>query len=281
MRVDSWQTANSLLLSAFLAVPSLHAAGFANSVVSYNPGTGFAKEFGTGLGFTNTAAVLGEPSRVILGAFGGPVDPFNPPYLRDQVLSIGAGGSLTVRFDSPILNHLANPFGIDFIIFGNSGFTITNGNFSSGGITDGTLFGANSGATRVSVSADNVTYFPLSASLAPGVDGYFPTDGAGDFSKPLNPSLRGPDFSGKDLAGIRSLYAGSGGGAGFDIGWAQDATGQSANLSSISFLRVDVLSGASEIDAIVAVPEPTSWMLGLLGLALLTAPWPRRRERSN
>ncbi|MBM3837276.1 MAG: hypothetical protein FJ398_04805 [Verrucomicrobia bacterium] len=270
-----------LLLSAFLAVLPSRAAGFADSVVSYNPGTGFAKEFGTGLGFTNTAAVLGEPSRVIPGAFGGPVDPFNPPYLRDQVLSIGAGGSLTVRFNVPILNHPSNPFGIDFIIFGNSGFTITNGNFSGGGITDGTLFGANSGATRVSVSADNLTYFPLSASLAPGVDGYFPADGAGDFSKPLNPALRGSDFSGKDLTGIRALYAGSGGGAGFDIGWAVDANGQSANLGSISFLRLDVLSGASEIDAVVAVPEPRPWMLGLLGCAVLLARWSRPIERPN
>lgn len=266
----------SLAFASFLAVLSAHAAGFADSVVSYNPGTGFAKEFGTGLGFTNVTAALGEPSRVIPGAFGGPVDPFNPPYLRDQVLSIGTGGSLTVRFDTPILNSPAHPFGIDFIIFGNSGFTITNGNFSGGGITDGSLFGANSGATRVSVSSDNVTYFPLSPSLAPGVDGYFPTDGAGDFSKPLNPARRGSDFSGKDLAGIRSIYGGSGGGAGFDIAWAQDANGQSANLASVSFLRVDVLAGASEIDAIVAVPEPRPWMLGLLGFALLVAKWPRQ-----
>ena len=271
-----------LALATVIIVSSADATGFADSVLSYNPGTGFAKEFGTGLGFTNLAAVLGEPSRVTPGQFGGPIDPFNPPYLRDQLLSIGTGGSLTIRMDAPILNSPGHPFGIDFIIFGNSGFTITNGDFSGGGITDGTLFGANAGATRVSVSADNVSFFQLTPSLTPGVDSYFPTDGAGDFSKPLNPALRGSDFSGKDLPGMRALYAGSGGGTGFDISWAQNANGQSANLSSISFIRVDVLGGAAEIDAIVAVPEPVPWMLGVLGSTLLIVRlYPRSRSRNG
>ena len=260
-----------LALAGLLSASPANAAGFADAIISYKPGTGFATEFGSGLGFTNTAAVLGEPSRIIPGQFGGPVDPFNPPYLREQLVSIGAGGSLTVRLDAPALNLPGNPFGIDFMIFGNAGFTITNANFIGGGITDGSLFGANSGDARVFVSTDNVEYFLLSPSLAPGVDRYFPTDGAGDFSRPLNPALQAADFSGRDLAGIRSLYGGSGGGAGFDLGWALDANGRSVNLTSIRFVRIDVLSGAAEIDAIVAVPEPSSWALGLLGFGLLLA----------
>ncbi|MBI4659164.1 MAG: hypothetical protein HY735_10005 [Verrucomicrobia bacterium] len=244
------------------------AAGFADAVVSYSPGTGFATEFGSGLGFTNVAAVLGEPSKIIPGQFGGPVDPFNPPYLRDQVLSIGAGGSLTVRFDTPILNFPGNPFGLDFIVFGNAGFVITNGNFSGGGITDGSLFGANSESARVLVSADNVTYFQLSPSLTPTVDSYFPTDGSGDISKPVNPALRASDFAGRDLTGIRSLYAGSAGGTGFDISWAQDGNGRNANLSSVSYVRFDLLGGAAEIDAIAVVPEPATWSFLAFGAAL-------------
>lgn len=270
----------ALALAGGLGAVSANAAGFADAVIAYNPGTGYAKEFGSGLGFTNAAAVLGEPARVTPGQFGGPVDPFNPPYLRDQLLSIGTGGSLTVRFDTPILNRPGNPFGLDFIVFGNAGFVITNGNFSGGGITDGSLFGANSGATRVFVSADNVSFFQLNSSLSPPVDGYFPTDGAGDLRLPVNPALRGSDFAGRDLSGIRSLYAGSGGGAGFDISWAQDANGRSVDLSSISFLRFDVLSGTSEIDGIVAVPEPAPWVLSLFGCALLfTTPGWKLRKR--
>ena len=269
------------LASSTLVSPA-NAAGFADAVISYTSGTGFATEFGTGLGFTNVAAALGEPSRLNPGPFGGPTDPFNPPFLRDQLLSIGTGGSLTVRFDSPIMNSPGNPFGLDFIIFGNSGFIITNGNFSGGGVTDGMLFGANSGRTRVSVSADDVNYFPLSPSLAPTVDGHFPIDGSGDFLRPVNPALRGADFSGRDLAGIRSLYAGSGGGAGFDLSWARDASGRNADLASVSFVRVEVLNGASEIDAFaVVVPEPATWTLSALGVAFLLANAHRKSRNTN
>ena len=77
---------------------------------------------------------------------------------------------------------------------------------------------------------------------------------------------------------IRSLYNGSGGGTGYDISWAQDGGGQSVFLPSISFVRVDVLSGKSEIDAISAVPEP-GWS-GLVAVALLMV-WFRRRRTFN
>src|SRR5687768_14743038 len=127
---------------------SAQPSGYASSVINYNSGSGFAA------GYTNASSALGEPSRITPGQFGGPVDPFNPPYLSEQLVSVGAGGHLTLQFDSQILNNPGNPFGIDFLIFGNSGFSITNGDFSGGGITDGSLFGANSGQTRVSVSAD-------------------------------------------------------------------------------------------------------------------------------
>jgi hypothetical protein len=263
-----------LLLCSSMALPlASRAATYADSVVAYSPGTGFATEFGTGLGFTNAAAALGEPSRVTSGQFGGPVDPFNPPYLRDQIVSIGAGGSLTLGFSSPVSNDPSHPFGLDFNIFGNAGFVITNGNFSGGGITDGSLFGANSGQTRISVSADNVTYYQLDPSHAPTVDGLFPTDGSGNFALPVDPKLSSTSFSGLDLAGIRTLYNGSGGGTGFDISWAINSAGQSVSLPAIQYVRIDVLSGVAEIDGLAgiqAVPEPATWTLGVLGLILVS-----------
>lgn len=250
----------SLALASLFVSFTSHAQ-FADSVVSYTAGSGAT--------YTDPNSALGEPSRVTPGMFGGPVDPFNPPYLSSQLVSAGAGGSLTVQFNSPILNSPGHVFGLDFIIFGNSGFIITNGDFSGGGITDGSLFGNNPGATRVSVSADNVTYYTLNPSLAPVVDGFFPTDGNGDFSLPVNPALNSGSFAGKDMTGIRSLYAGSGGGTGFDISWAEDGGGQSVFLPGISFVRVDVLSGKSEIGGFSVVPEPSTWVLALIGAGLL------------
>jgi hypothetical protein len=263
------------LAAASVLVPSVvQAANFADSVLSYSPGTGFATEFGTGIGYTNAAAALGQPSAVTPGQFGGPVDPFNPPYLKEQLLSLGAGGSLTVAFSNPILNSPSNPFGLDFIIFGNSGFVITNNNYSGGGITDGSLFGPNSGPARVSVSDDNVHYYVLNPARTPTVGSLFPTDGSGNFELPVNPSLANGDFAGQGLAGIRTLYAGSAGGAGFDLSWAQDANGQSVNLSEVRFVRIDELGGTVDIDALAAVgavPEPSTWALLATGLMLTAA----------
>ena len=251
-----------LFLLVGLVAVSASASDFADAVLGYSPGAGFAN------GFTNASVVLGAPTTG--------VSPFAPPFRNTQLVSLGTGGSLTVQFFTPIQNDPSHPYGLDFLIFGNSGFIITNGDFSGGGITDGSLFGNNTSATRVSVSQDNVTYYPLNPLLAPTVDGFFPTDGIGDFHLPVSPTLSGPDFAGKDLAGIRSLYAGSDGGTGFDISWGQDLNGNSVRLDSISYIRIDVLSGKSEIDAITSVPEPSVFMLLLpAGLVMFL----RRRTR--
>jgi hypothetical protein len=255
-----------LAFASLFVVSTTHAAGFADAVIAYDLGSGFAS------GFTNASTVLGAPANNI--------NPFSPAFRNTQLLSIGAGGFLTVQFSTPILNDAANPYGLDFLIFGNTGFVITNGNFSGGGITDGSLFGNNPGSTRISVSADNITYYQLNPSLAPVVDGLFPTDGSGNFNLPVNPLLTGSDFAGQGLSGIRSLYNSSAGGMGYDLGWAQDQSGNSVSLPSVNFVRVDVLSGKSEIDAFAAVPEPTTVSLTLLAAAAFSVTrWLIRRRQ--
>jgi hypothetical protein len=255
-----------LALASLFVVSKTHA-GFADAVIAYDLGSGFAS------GFTNASTVLGSPAINL--------NPFSPAFRNTQLLSVGAGGYLTVQFSTPILNDAANPYGLDFSIFGNTGFVITNGNFSGGGITDGSLFGNNPGSTRISVSADNITYYQLNPSLAPVVDGLFPTDGSGNFNLPVSPMLSGSDFAGQGLSGIRSLYNGSAGGMGYDIGWAQDQFGDSIFLPSVNFVRVDVLSGKSEIDAFAAVPEPTTISLTLLAAAAFSVTrWLARRRQS-
>jgi hypothetical protein len=255
------------LAAAGFCVSFSSSAQFADSVVSYTAGSGVNATY------TNPARALGGPS-VFIGYQDA--DPFNPPFQNTELVSVGAGGSLTVQFNSPILNSPSHAFGLDFIVHGNAGFIITNGDFSGGGITDGSLFSQNTGVTRVWVSADNLTYYQLNPVLAPAVDTLFPRDAAGDPGLPVNPALSGADFAGQNLTGIRSLYAGSGGGMGYDISWAQDSVGQSVFLPSISFVRVDVLSGKSEIDAFAVVPEPGA--LGFGALAALFLGLSKRRQ---
>src|ERR1700677_3303873 len=105
------------LAAASLVLTSIARANpYAAAVVNYNPGVGYAS------GYTNTSAVVGPPSTA--DSYGDAVDPFDPPWQTNQILSIGAGGWVTVEFDQPIV-HYPNTTR-DFIIFGNSFFDVTN-----------------------------------------------------------------------------------------------------------------------------------------------------------
>ncbi|HYE32889.1 MAG TPA: PEP-CTERM sorting domain-containing protein [Methylomirabilota bacterium] len=268
-----------LLATALAGVlaPFAQAQNTANAVLNYNPGVGFATEFGTGAGYTNSSAALGLPTQTTPPPFASPVTPYNPAYGAQNLVSIGQGGTITLALSQPVENR-TDHFGLDFIIFGNTGFVISNGDFTDAGITDGTLFGQNTGNTRISVSADNLNYFELTPSLRPVLDAYFPTDSAGNPTLPVNPSLTAADFNGKNLAGIRALYGGSAGGTGYDISSARTASGAEAGLTSIQYVKIDVLSGVAEIDAIVAVPEPQTYALGVSGLLVIGLAALRRRS---
>jgi hypothetical protein len=245
------------LAGAFVAFTS--RGQFADTAISYNPGSGVTA------GYTDPTRALGSPS-IFIGYQNA--DPFNPPYRTNDLVALGTGGSLTLRLSTPIQNDPAHPYGLDFLIFGHAGFMITDWDV---GTTDGTFFTGGTAVTRVSVSADGNTFYTLSPSLAPNADGLFPTDASGDFFLPVNPALTAANFAGLDLAGVPALYAGSGGGTGYDLAWAQDANNQSVSLSSVSFVRVDVLSGPAYLDAIAVVPEPPTYVLGILGAVGLLA----------
>src|SRR5689334_13959730 len=135
-----------LALGAVL-IGSSARAQFASSVVSYNTGTGFAANF------TNSSAALGAP------ASSGSTTPFAPPFSNTQIVSIGAGGSLTLQLNAPIVNDPANPYGIDFLVFGNS-FFVASGGSGASTTTSGAIF-TSSISTRLEVSVDNVNWYTL------------------------------------------------------------------------------------------------------------------------
>jgi hypothetical protein len=248
----------TLAVAGALLINHSHAAtNYAARIIQYDPGINFAP------GFTNTDAVLGEPSR--MNPFGEATDPFNPPYGRGQVLSIGEGGSLTIKFDRPIFNTPRKPGRLDFIIYGNSGFIITNDfdpmtfEWIGTPATDGSLFGANPGVTHVSVSMDGVNFLLLDTNRAPIVDGLFPTEGSGDFDIPVNPALTESAFAGATLDDIRTLYHGAAGGTGYDINWTRTRNGHPFFLPWIRYVKVEVESGKTEIDAFSAVARTTRY----------------------
>jgi len=241
------------------------ASPFASSVASYDAGIGAPASF-----ISDPTVALGAPERVTgeLAGFPGSVTMFNTPFGTDEIISIGEGGHLTLSFDQPIIDDPANPFGIDFIMFGNTFFTTSD--FTVGNIT-----GSNAEPGTIEVSADGVNF----VELATPADTLFPTQGytdAGifgtdesflpngstptDFFQPVDPSLTINDFLGLDYQSALALYNGSAGGTGVDLA--------GSGLASISFVRISVPMGAginSEIDAIVNVPEPSSILMLALG----------------
>ncbi len=237
------------LAVASLSVLSLSVqAQYASSVLAYNPGTGFAA------GFTNSSAALGAP------ASGSGVTPFAPPFSKSQIVSIGAGGDITLQMSAPIVNDPGNPYGIDFNVFANEFFV------SSSSAVSGLFF--HSATMVVQVSQDDSTWYTLNPLLAPQAGDLFPTDGKGNPELPVNPALTLGNFMGQNLAGIETLYNGSAGGTGYDLSWALDGNNQSVDLASADYVRFEVQSGVLDLDAVSAVPEPATWALILTGTAL-------------
>ncbi len=261
-----------VLLALGLGVRALGAGPWASQVVSYVEGTGIQP------GYNVPGSALGEPTRFTgVGSFPGAVTPFNPAFLASEVVSVGTGGHLVLRFDAPVANDPLNPFGVDLLIFGNTGYI--DGAFP-GGVASG-VFGAGNGS--VEVSADGVNWFLVPGA---GADSPFPTLGyldlsdpyattAGsvpsDFTRPVDPAL---NPMGLNFAQIVVAYAGSGGGTGIDLA--------SVGLAAISFVRI--ANGAAgvtvEIDALADVaPVPVPGVL--VAFALLVPAWGRRRRQSS
>lgn len=247
------------LAAVFSPNPSTLAADpWADEVVSYVPGAGALA------GYDNPIAALGSPERYTgEGIYPSAVTPFNAPFGTDEIVSIGAGGRLTVRFDQPITDDPSHLHGVDLLVFGNGFFEDLSW---PSGIVNG-LFAE--GPFELWLSDDGVNFVPLPG---PFFDSFLPTLGYADltnpystvpgavwtdFTRPPDPNLSITDFLGLSFADVLALYDGSGGGIPIDI----SATG----LSSASYVQVRGLDGKFEIDAFVAVPEPSS-LAGLLVL---------------
>lgn len=245
------------LCSAALA--DVASTPFAVEVVSYDAGSNAA------FGYTNPLAALGGITRFTSpdSIWGGPVGPFSPAWGTDEIVSVGAGGHLTLRFDRAITDSPDNLFGIDLIIFSNAGFIL---DFDGTTGSNPTLFGVGGDAT-VQLSADGIswtTVTTVSLGLAPTM-GYadltdpFATQAGNvltDFTRAVDPMLGLGSFAGLDVAGIAALYDGSGGGIGIDIA--------GSGLASASFLRlVNNSDERFEIDGVSVVPAPGAFMLML------------------
>jgi len=263
-RLSKVEVVVAILVSAFLGVSTVQASSnYATEVVSYQAGSNAAS------GYTDPSAALGEPSRQTAGWPTGNTDVtmFNAPWQPDQLVSIGAGGHLIVKFDHPVVDNPPDVnWGIDLLIFGNAFFTDSN-------YPNGVAGGIYAEPGKIAVSQDGTNWYEIPNVTA---DNLFPTQGftdtsgpyaadgttLSDFTKPVNPDI---DWYGKTYAELLALYDGSGGGTGVDI----SCTG----LEWIQYVKVYQDPGDShstEIDAFAdVVPEPATLCLLALGSVVL------------
>ena len=268
------------------------SAQFGAAVVSYNAGATPAS------GFTDPAAALGEPERFTgEGVFPGVVSPFNPPFLSDEIVSVGEGGHITLR-----LSHYALPqaSGPEIGVFENIGLIDVDFPHGEAGSPAGT-FGPLDSAI-VDVSSDGLNWVSLgSVTFDVPTNGYTDltdpfTAAAGsvpsDYQHPFTGSLSSFDglrYFDASAPDMLELLAGSGGGTWLDI----SGTG----LAQVGFIRFsladDGLTSTNlnfELDAVSiahaalgapVVPEPAAATLIYMATAWLMSVRRRRAQRSR
>ncbi len=250
---------------------------FATEVVQYTEGGGVPTDFVSGDPFNDSTTALGRPTVDTTGdGWDIPVGDAVPVVavwaaLRSfEMVTVGHDGYLVLGFDHPIVNHPQNPYGIDFVVFGNAFQIIDWQNPWTNGDPNATVVQDGNGAVEpgtVSVSADGDTWYTFNTN-GPFADEFAPTLGrvyddehpdpslgawnlwwgaATDPTIPLDPRLRWSDLHWKSVAQIAQLYENSAGGTGFDLEWLGVP-----GLNAIQYVRIagPPSGGTPEVDAV-------------------------------
>ena len=212
--------------------------------------------------FNDPQTAIGRPS-IDTEYYGvkRPVVPVHSASEVYQIVRVGTGGELILKFSHKVADDINNPYGSDFIIFGNSWQRIGGEPEWSYGdpdlvtITTDVVF---SEPGVVSVSQDGVNWYSYDPNLC-AADTFAPTLGrvydpdnpenpeniyktwnlwwgqVTDPTIPLDPNITGADFLGKTVAQACQMYGRSAGGTGFDL----------KNLSQQDYqdLDIDPLTG--------------------------------------
>lgn len=235
----------------------------------------------TGL-YDNPNAVLGKPSTWIYDDWEEKTYACSlvhaafetDPNYDNLITTIEDGDYIIVEFDHKIADDAGNPYGIDFLVFGNSAF-LGNGYVEPD--TDMDTYFLQSPASLIAEPVlISVSQIPdanddewFSFFNGPYGDTAFPTNAFAwdsnsgawgaelDWLRPVDPNLLS-DFDGLSAADAIALYDGSAGGTGFDLKWLDPndyvllAVDPNSGKRWIKYIKVEFLSGSSytgEIDA--------------------------------
>jgi len=259
-----------LALCAIFTTTSIHAAYFADSVISYTAGTNANASYQdptAALGSVSSTTGVGSP-------FVSVVSPFSPSYDTDQIVQLGKGGQITLHLAATLLVGS----GFELGIFTNVGFM--DSSYPAGTTGSVASVFSNSSAT-VEVSFDGTNWVSLGLQNFTTPSNYYndpikvgPYDSSAaaaavtaDFGKAFTGSLS--DFNGKtSYADVLSVYNGSGGGT-----WLSLST---TGLSQVNYVRISNAANASAnftLDAVAinntsvsAAPEPNGLVFVSIGL---------------
>ncbi len=263
----------AVAVAVAVATPWLHASDFAVEVVEYVPGIGIGFDWLSQAPFDDPTAALGRPTVDTTGDGwyipanqAVPVLPVNPPFRAFEVVTVGVGGHLVLRFDHPVVDDPANPFGVDLIVFGNASQILGGGQGWTNGDPNEVTLGSGAIVERgiVSVSQDGERWFafadgPYADDFAPTLGRTYspqaPVSALGmwnrwwgeptDPTKPLDPRLTPASLAGRTVADVAVAYGRSAGGTGFDLAVV--------GLPWIQYVRIDNPPGSGytpEVDAI-------------------------------
>jgi hypothetical protein len=267
-----------LIIIFFLSVICLaadyDASDFAVNVISYSGNLGTPP-------YNVPNSVLGKPTTWIKASAAETfacslVYPAwnKAPDDSKLILTLLNDANIVVGFDHNVGDDPANPYGIDFIVFGNCAFQ-----------TSGYVYPNTDMDTYRLLSSAIVNYEPMIVSVAqepngpwysfedgPYADDSFPANAFAwdsrtkswadeqDWLRPVDPNLSVSDFSGLTVADAIELYDGSAGGTGFDIAKlsAEDYAALEIDPQTgrkwIRYIRVQAILGfEGEIDAFADV----------------------------
>jgi hypothetical protein len=219
--------------------------------------------------YNDPTAILNRPTLRFYDPFDGNVTdrvsvidpPFNVTPAGGKVITeIKTAGQITVNMGRRIYDDPNNPYGIDFIVYGNSFFSASgaSGFISDATDLDTTTLGSSPGGhpTIVSVSQDGTNWYTYPTTTSLFADEAYRWDDTNaswtseemNPTKPLNPYIDTNNFGGQSVASGLDQFIGAAGGTGYAL--------KSSGFPWIQYVRVQAETNANQytvIDAIAAV----------------------------